>query len=492
MKMIILNKQKHNEPEFDELYRMLSDLKDFLNEDANQNNEKWRENFKILLDFQDSDGSFKLLDSYSIPSDARVDFCHMPTYIGTAILMKAYMTDSQAFTSQEESALFYGLKMSCARNLSGHGYEGLQGQIDALNVFMKAGLNEFMDLHYELCPEFSEMIEKIISKFQNMESQGQFYGSWGESYESEIKAINEYFSNRNVFVYGTLMSGEANHSYLNDSTCLGKAIIEGYDMYDVGWYPAIIPGEGMVIGELYQVPKEDMPSIDMLEGEGTLYAKKCETVTDSKGNTSFAFVYIYLRDCSDLKRISAWNEDYVWYVSYGSNMLKERFMCYIEGGSYKGSTPRQACEDITPPIAVKAIEIPYDIYFGNRSRSWDNGGVSFLDVIKEGHSLGVGYLITENQFNHVAAEENGGIPPHESNGWYTDIIDLGMMNGFEVKTITNRTPRPHNNPSNSYFFTLMDGIRENWPDMSDEEIRNYIKNCMDSSNNSQMNETEKE
>ena len=207
MKMIILNKQKHDEPEFDELYRMLSDLKDFLDEDANPENREWRENLKTILDFQDSDGSFKFLDSYNIPSDARVDFCHMPTYICTAILMKAYMTNSQAFTSQEESALFYGLKVSCARNLSGHGYEGLIGQIDALNVFMKAGLKEFLDLHHEFCPEFSEMIEKIISEFNDMESQGKFYGSWGESYESEIKNINKYFSNRNVFVYGTLMNG---------------------------------------------------------------------------------------------------------------------------------------------------------------------------------------------------------------------------------------------------------------------------------------------
>lgn len=269
-------------------------------------------------------------------------------------------------------------------------------------------------------------------------------------------------------------------------------MIEGYDMYDVGFYPAIIPGNGIAIGELYQVPKEDMPSIDMLEGEGTLYTKKCETVTDSKGNTSFAFVYVYLRDCSDLKRISAWNEDYVWYVSYGSNMLNERFMCYIEGGSYKDSARRKECEDTTPPIAVKTLEIPYDIYFGNHSRSWQNGGVSFLDVSKEGHSLGVAYLITEKQFNHVAAQENNGIPPHRSNGWYTDIIDLGIMNGFEVKTITNRNPRPHNNPSDSYISTLMDGIRENWPEMSDEEIRDYINNCMDSSNNSLLHELENE
>ncbi len=43
MKKITLKKQKANEPKFDELYEMLSDLKDFLAEDANPKDEIWKE-----------------------------------------------------------------------------------------------------------------------------------------------------------------------------------------------------------------------------------------------------------------------------------------------------------------------------------------------------------------------------------------------------------------------------------------------------------------
>ena len=77
---------------------MISDLMNFLNEDANPNDEFWTKNLSTIVDFQDSDGSFKLFDSYEIPSDARVDFCWVPTYICTAILMKAYMTDPSSFS----------------------------------------------------------------------------------------------------------------------------------------------------------------------------------------------------------------------------------------------------------------------------------------------------------------------------------------------------------------------------------------------------------
>ena len=477
MKMLVLKKQKHNEPRFDELSAMISDLINFLNEDVNPNDILWNKNFNAILDFQDSDGSFKLFDSYEIPGDAMVDFCWMPTYICTAILMKAYLTDPSSFTSKEESALLEGLKMSSRKNLRGHGYDAFKGQIEALEIFMIAGLREFLDIHKDFCTEFSEMISKIITKFDDMETNEEFLGPWGESYEAEIRSINEYFSKRNVFVYGTLMKDGTNHHYLENSTFLGMATIEGYDMYNVGWYPAIIDGNSLIIGELYHVPNTDMPSIDMLEGEGRLYIKRCETVTDSNGNSSFAFIYIYNRDCSDLERISAWNRNYVWYVSYGSNMLKERFMHYIKGGSYGGSRCRQPCSDTAHPLAVRTFEIPYDMYFGNISMSWELGGVSFLDASKKGHALGVAYLITKEQFEHVAAQENGGRYPGGGE-WYEDFIDLGEMDGFEVKTITNNNLRRYNNPCRAYLDTLHMGIRQNWPDMSDEEIENYINGCI--------------
>ena len=471
MKMIKLEKQ--DEPRFDEFSRMLCELKEFLNEEADFTDKDWSENLKTILDFQDDDGSYKLFCSFNIPSDARVDFCYIPTYLATASLMKAYLSEPESFTEKEITALSDGLKMSTARNLRGHGYEGLKGQIEAVNIFMKAGLNEFMDLHHGLCPEFSEMIDKIVSAFADMEAQGKFTGSWGESYEDEIRAINQYFRQRKVFVYGTLMKGETNHDFLQNATFLDKTVIEGYDMYKVGWYPAIIDGEGLAIGEVYSVPVEDMASIDSLEGEGSLYEKRCVRITVN-GVPDFAFVYVYLDDCSDLSKIPSWRE-HVWYVSYGSNMLGERFMRYIKGGSYEGSAYREPCKDMSPPAAVRTLEIPFDMYFGNLS-SW-GGGVSFLDTTEKGKSLGVAYLITRQQFEHVSCEENGGRCPGGGE-WYEDIIDLEPIDGIEVKTITNNDLRPYNEPSQRYLDTLFEGIKENWPQMSDNDIWSYLANCM--------------
>ena len=85
--------------------------------------------------------------------------------------MKACLTNPERFTPRHEDALRKGLLSSCARNLTGHGYEGRKGQVESLNIFMKAGLREFIDLHSDFCPEFTEMIEKIITRYSEMESR---------------------------------------------------------------------------------------------------------------------------------------------------------------------------------------------------------------------------------------------------------------------------------------------------------------------------------
>ena len=359
------------------------------------------------------------------------------------------------------------------RGLRGHGYGALKGQIDALNIFMKGGLREFMDLHQDLNSKFTEMILNIMVEFDAREEQEAFKGPWGEDYKEDILKINEYFAKRNVFVYGTLMKGEPNHHFLEDSRFLGASAVKGYEMYNAGWYPAIIAGEGTVPGELYEVPEWDMKYMDGLEGEGSLYIRKCETTSEG----GLAYIYEYAQDTSDLEKIDSW-KDYVWYVAYGSNMLCESFIRYIKGGSSKyGGSPKTACRDTTLPIEKRAVDIQYGMYFGNESTSWNNSGVSFLDTSKEGYAFGVAYLLTREQFDHVAAQENNGRFPG-SGDWYNCKKSLGKMDGYEMLTVTNDGLRQSNKPSEDYLKTIKMGIKENWPKISEDEINDYINSCI--------------
>ena len=107
-----------------------------------------------------------------------------------------------------------------------------------------------------------------------------------------------------VFVYGTLMKGQANHRLLRDESYLGEATLDGYDMYDLGYFPGIVPGTGTVRGELYRVVTVELLSLDVLEGQGTLYSRETVPVRLEDGSAVDAFVYVYLlcvEDCPLLK-----------------------------------------------------------------------------------------------------------------------------------------------------------------------------------------------
>ncbi|MGI1659729.1 MAG: gamma-glutamylcyclotransferase family protein [Desulfitobacterium sp.] len=83
-----------------------------------------------------------------------------------------------------------------------------------------------------------------------------------------------------VFVYATLLRGNSNHAhYLEESRYLGEAVLQGYSLYNLGYYPGVKPCEtDKVKGELYQVDKETLLRLNHLEGEGHLYALKQESV----------------------------------------------------------------------------------------------------------------------------------------------------------------------------------------------------------------------
>ena len=58
------------------------------------------------------------------------------------------------------------------------------------------------------------------------------------------------------------------------------------------------------------------------------------------------------------------NQEYVWYVGYGSNLNKQRFLCYILGGTPKyGCKSNQGCINKALPPEDRSIKIPNGLYF---------------------------------------------------------------------------------------------------------------------------------
>jgi hypothetical protein len=190
--------------------------------------------------------------------------------------------------------------------------------------------------------------------------------------------------------------------------------------------------------------------------------------------------------------------DYVWYASYGSNLLSSRFLCYIQGGIPEGAASEyQGCTDKAGPKDDKRIIIPHALYFSKSSNIWEGGGVAFIKVRKNEavKTLGRMYLITAEQFIQVVRQENGRSPDDDSihidfektithsgsfiqANWYSRIMYLGTEAEVPIFTFTGGWGDSEiklNAPGEKYLTTIIRGIRETY-ELSDQEIADYLAN----------------
>ncbi|MCR4661605.1 MAG: gamma-glutamylcyclotransferase, partial [Clostridia bacterium] len=265
------------------------------------------------------------------------------------------------------------------------------------------------------------------------------------------------------FVYGTLMKGESNSNYLHKPVNRKRAILSGYKMYQVSpSFPGIVKSNiknTYIYGECMYVTLKDVLKLDCLESNGYLYKREFVKVTIDNKECD-AIVYVYNRSVKNMEEIKYFikeenKDNYRWYVCYGSNMLKRRFMCYLTGkgdDEYNVKATNDPCKNQSEPLCSLRVEVPYELYYGNSSSRWNNHGAAFLDPNKKGSTIGRAYLITKEQYEHVHIKE-GKI-------WYGHEIVLGEIDGIKVVTFTNEERQMENAPSDAYKKVINAGTKE--------------------------------
>ncbi len=111
-----------------------------------------------------------------------------------------------------------------------------------------------------------------------------------------------------LFVYGTLKRGGSRHWILEDFSFLGRAKAKNFALYDLGPYPAMVPEDGVVYGEVYEVPEEILRDLDWVEGVPFLYRRELIEVVFEDGLSLKAWAYIYNGNVKGYPRI----EDGEW------------------------------------------------------------------------------------------------------------------------------------------------------------------------------------
>lgn len=165
------------------------------------------------------------------------------------------------------------------------------------------------------------------------------------------------------------------------------------------------------------------------------------------------------------------NNKYVWYAGYGSNLFRERFLHYVNGGKFRlGGSDGKGCTDKTPPIDDRPFSIPHRLFFSMKSKSWQNEGIAFISPqpVENAYTFGRMWKVTKDQFSEIWEQEG--------KTTYPTKIDLGQdENGIPIWTITNDSDLSFNRPSKKYVKTIMLGLKETYQ-LSNKTITKYLVN----------------
>ena len=170
-------------------------------------------------------------------------------------------------------------------------------------------------------------------------------------------------------------------------------------------------------------------------------------------------------ELKDLDKIP--NEEYIWYLCYGSNINIDRFMIYIDGDKNGLFAHKEGCLDHSKPIDSKPYIIRRRIYFAKHSGKW-NGGVAFLNYRSLGKTYGKIYKIKKSQFIDIFKQEH-----HLKD--YNTVLYVGKYNKVPIYTFTSIYKlNDLEKPSDEYIETIRKGIIDTYKNLSIKQIDKYL------------------
>ncbi|QIW24991.1 gamma-glutamylcyclotransferase [Sulfolobus sp. S-194] len=257
-----------------------------------------------------------------------------------------------------------------------------------------------------------------------------------------------------LFVYGSLRYGFELHHLLENSRFVGLAYTEGYKMYDLGSYPGVVKGDGIIYGEVYEVDDNTILLLDKVEDyrgrPDDLYIReKTKVYFDDKRRYSLSDVYIYIYNQDISGRDLIEEGDYSKYVRMPVIL---NYFAYAENTNEEILKQRGVKKILKK---INAIASGYRMIFNIPCR-W--GYCANLIEDKEGKICGYIYIMIEDELNALDKAEQHLVK------YMRDVIKVVDENGKEYYAYAYVSPDKENpkEPSKEYLNLILQGLNTGW------------------------------
>lgn len=186
----------------------------------------------------------------------------------------------------------------------------------------------------------------------------------------------------------------------------------------------------------------------------------------------------------------------IWYASYGSNLLRERFLTYLTGGAIPRATdgrPQRGARDASHPTADRPFELNHRLLFAHSATRWGGGGVAKIALDRNDSVItqSRAWRISLRQLEDVFAQENRRartdsidldrcVTDGRLDVWpsrYGTLLHVGAIGGEPVLTFTGVTSNDMLRPAHlSYLSVVAAGLAElrGW---NMERAAHYLASC---------------
>ncbi|BFH72601.1 gamma-glutamylcyclotransferase [Sulfurisphaera javensis] len=257
-----------------------------------------------------------------------------------------------------------------------------------------------------------------------------------------------------LFVYGSLRYGFELHHLLSNSRFVGLAFTEGYKMYDLGSYPGVIKGDGIIYGEVYEVDEDTINLLDRVEDyrgrPDDLYIReKTKVYFDDKRKYSLSDVYIYVYNQDISGRDLIDEGDYSKYVRMPVIL---NYFAYAENTNEEVLRQRGVKKILKK---INAIAYGYKMIFNIPCR-WKYCANLIED--EKGKVCGYIYVMHEDELNTLDKAEQHLVK------YMREVIKVIDEKGKEYYAYAYVSPDKGNQekPSEEYLSLIIQGLKRGW------------------------------